>query len=354
MPKRGCRSLVASEEGDWRRVLSVQPEHPDADMLAAPEDGQLLVDVISAGLAFPDVLTVEGKHIMSKAPPFVPANEVCGRVTAVGPECEESGFAVGDLVCGVAVTGSMAERAIMLAEQTYRVPAGVDPNVAAGLEVNYGTTWHGLVDLAQIQSGETLLVLGASGGVGMAAIDIGKARGARVVACASTAAKLAACKAAGADVLVNYASDGGGDFKAALKEHGVYGEVDVVYDPVGGKFSEVSFRAMGWGGRFLVVGFASGGATPKDAIPRLPLNLALLNERQVMGVFWGSWKARDGNEVNRRSMETMFGMIASGKLKPVVSKVYPLLDYAKAFDDMMSRRVVGKVCIEMGAGGSRL
>ena len=333
-------AVVATKIGPWRESLKLLPS-PE---VASPGSGLLKIRVLSAGLAFPDVLTVEGKHIMQREAPFVPANECAGEIIEIGSDCEEFGFSVGDIVFGTALDGALQQHTILSAEHAYRLPPGVSVDVAAGFELNYGTTWHGLKDIAQLQRGEKLLVLGASGGVGMAAIDIGVSAGAEVIACASSPAKLEACAAAGATILINYTE---GDFKAALKEAGVYGAVDVVYDPVGGQVSEVAMRAMGWGGRFIVIGFAAGGATPKTAIPSFPINLALLNERKIMGCFWGAWKARDGNQGNRENMNEMLRLVASGELKPLISKSYGLHNFADAFDDMMSRRVVGKITIRV-------
>ena len=336
-------AVVASEIGAWREVLSVAPPPSPCP---APGEGELQVRVLSCGLAFPDVLTVEGKHIQKKAAPFVPASEVCGIISAVGAGVTSAfGFREGDCVFGTTNSGGLRQHTILPAMGAYKLPDGVGVDVGAGFELNYGTTFHGLVDLGRLRAGETLLVLGASGGVGMAAIDIGVALGAEVVACASTAAKLAACEKAGAATLVNYAE---GDFKQALKDVGVYGSVDVVFDPVGGKFSETAMRSLGWGGRHVVVGFAAGGANPKSAIPRFPLNLALLNEREILGCFWGAWKFRDGNETNRKNIDRCLEMVRSGKMNPVVSHTYALADYASAFDAMMSRRVIGKITIKVG------
>lgn len=345
-----CRCVVAREIGTYGKVLELRGSHPSADVLSEPADDEVLkVRVIAAGLAFPDMLIVEGKHITKASAPFVPTNDICGEVVEVGSEGRSLGFRVGDIVFGVATTGGLSEYALMFMENAYHVPRGVSPHIAAGFEVNYGTTWHGLVDLAGLRKGETLLILGASGGVGMAAIDIGKALGARVVACASTPAKLEICRRAGADVLIDYSSD---DFKRALKNaDDVYGSVDVVYDPVGGRFSEPAMRAMTWGGRFVVVGFASGGMTPKSAIPSMPLNLALLNERKILGVFWGAWKMRTGNEGNRKNMMKMMEMVRSGTLKPRVTKLYDLQNFMEAFDDMAKRRVTGKICVRVGREG---
>ena len=338
------KAVVANAIGPYAEVLSLQTV-PELELA----EGTALVRVLSAGLAFPDVLVVEGKHMMRRDPPFTPGQEVCGQVVAIGEGV--TSLAVGQHVFGPCLTGGLAEFALVSADDCFKAPSGMDPHVAAGFELNYGTSWHGLVDLAALRRDETLLVLGASGGVGMAAIDLGVALGAEVIACASTAAKLAACERAGATTLINYTE---GNFKQALKDAGVYGGVDVVYDPVGGKFSEPAMRSLGWGGRHVVIGFAAGGATPKAAIPALPLNLALLNEREILGCFWGAWKMRDGNVTNRQNINTMLEMVASGKMRPLVSRVYQLRDYASAFDAMMSRRVVGKITIRVSPEPSRL
>eukprot|EP00041_Stephanoeca_diplocostata_P018401 m.385035 g.385035 ORF g.385035 m.385035 type:complete len:185 (+) comp21001_c0_seq22:1027-1581(+) len=181
----------------------------------------------------------------------------------------------------------------------------------------------------------------------MAAVDIGKALGATVVACCSSDDKLQIARKQGADILINYSD---GDFKTNLKQADVYGNIDVVYDPVGGDAAEVALRAMGWGGRFVVCGFASGGADPKSAIPRIPLNLALLNERQILGLFWGAWKHRTGNVPNKKNIETMLGLIKAGKLRPTITKLYPLEDAVQALDDMMQRKVTGKICVSISHG----
>ena len=463
------KAVVASKIGPYADVLSLC-NVPKPELLP----GTALVRVLSAGLAFPDVLVVEGKHMMRKEPPFTPGQEICGQVVAVGEGVTT--VAVGQQVFGPCVSGGLAEFALVDADECFSAPRAMDPHTAAGFELNYGTSWHGLVDLAGLRAGETLLVLGASGGIGLSAIAIGVARGARVVAAASSDARLDACRQAGAHVALSYAG-GGKALKAALAEAAVYGEVDVVLDPVGGELSEVApppaalcnrgchpmqqrlrphacmracsrcprwlnpnpnpepnpnprsqvaFRALGWGGRFLVVGFASGGAAPKAAIPRLPLNLALLNERrvprhvaspacrlgggaavhcpgllgltpqglgcaahsgraaaplraeyrrlpcgrgarpkspmpmprrmmshQVLGVFWGAWKARE-RDANRANIEAMLGLISRGELRPPRGRVYRLHEWRTAFDDLMQRRAVGKVCIDLGTVEARL
>jgi len=307
-----------------------------------PQKGTAIVRVLSCGLAFPDILTVLGKHIMRRKAPFVPGQEICGEVTAIGEGVRR--LKVGDLVFGSALKGGCSEEAEVHEDVVYTLPAGVDPHVAAGFELNYGTTYHGLVDIGGLKAGETLLVLGASGGVGAAAIDLGKALGATVIACASTAEKLDFCRAAGADHVINYEQD---DLRAELKKLKKDGAIDMVYDPVGGKWAEPAFRSMGWGGRFLVIGFAAGGEVPKDAIPNLPLNLALLNERKVLGVLWGGWKTKDGNKGNAANIATMMQLVKDGKLKPIVSGVYSLESgFQEACDVIMNRKAMGKICVQ--------
>lgn len=271
------RAAMVDRIGPYNEVVRVVSNavRPVAD------DGELLVQVLACGLAFPDVLVIEGKHMMKRAPPFSPAGEVCGTIVEIGDGVE--GFAVGDKVFGAAISGGLAELTRIPSHTCYKLPEGVDPILAAGFELNYGTSWHGIVDIARLQAGETMLVLGASGGVGMAAIDIGRSIGANVVACASTEAKLQACIEQGADETINYSDDDGTTFKEKLKAAGIYGDIDVVFDPVGGTLSEPAMRGLGWGGRHLVIGFAAGGDTPTDAIPKLPINLALLNERAIQG-----------------------------------------------------------------------
>ena len=253
---------------------------------------------------------------------------------------------VGQRVFGTALSGGLAELALVEAEDVYVLPERMDPSIAAGFELNYGTSFHGLVDLASLREGETLLVLGAAGRVGLSAVAIGRALGARVVACASAPERRDACEAAGAELVLD-SSCGAAGLRDALASADLRGNVDVVFDVVGGELSEVAMRALGWGGRFLVVGFASGGATPKAAIPSVPLNLALLNERRVLGVFWGAWKSRDaeGRAANRANVQEMLRMISEGKLKPPPSRVYPFEKFRDAFDDMAKRRAIGKLVV---------
>ncbi|KAK3239552.1 hypothetical protein CYMTET_50530 [Cymbomonas tetramitiformis] len=311
-------------------------------------EDEIAVSVLSCGIAFPDVLKVAGKYQVLSEPPFIPGSEICGIVTRVGEAVRN--IQVGEKVFGILPSGGLAEEAVLSAGDVYKVPPGVDVNVAAGFELNYGTTFHGLKDIAQLQAGETLLVLGASGGVGLAAIDIGKALGATVIACASSGDKLEACRQAGADVCINYVEE---DLRKSLKRVAPMG-INVVYDPVGGKWSEPAIRSLAFGGRFVVVGFASGGDTPKDAIPKIPLNLALLGEKKILGCFWGEWRVRDQNKGNAKNIQNMLRMVQSGQLKPFVSKVYPFHSFREAFEDLTKRRVIGKICVAVASPKSKL
>jgi len=312
----------------------------DVPALGKPSPGELVVRIASAGLCFPDILVVLGKHVFSMEPPFTPCNEFCGTVTVVGEGCQ---LKPGDVVFGrsATVNGTLRDEVNVHESVVYPAPAGIDPHILAGLETNYGTTIHALRDVAKLQPGERLCVLGASGATGIAAIELGKAMGATVVACASSPEKLAACKAVGADVLIDYSEPG---FKGRLKKD-AGGPLDVVYDPVGGEYSEVAMRALGFGGRFLVIGFASGGTQPDRAIPRFPINLALLNERQIQGVLWGTWKFKNP-DANRRNINDLVAMLLTGKLRPKTPKVYPLERFKEAMDLMMNRQAIGKICID--------
>ena len=315
---------------DWGPVDSLALQDlPDL----VPGSGQVVVDVRSAGVNFPDVLTVQGKYQIRPPLPFTPGNEFAGVVRAVGADV--TAFAPGDRVIGFTRTGAFAEQALAPAEALMPMPPEMDFDTAAAITLTYGTSWHGLVDRGQLRAGETLLVLGAAGGVGLAAIEIGKAMGARVIAAASSDDKLAVCREHGADVLINYAAS---DLREAIKAATGGKGPDVIYDPVGGPYSEPALRSIAWRGRHLVVGFAAG------EIPKLPWNLMLLKGASVVGVFWGDLVRREPQE-NLAAMRTMLGWMAEGKLKPLVSKRYALADTAQALNDMAERKVTGKVVI---------
>ena len=298
-----------------------------------PGPGEVAVDVRAAGVNFPDVLTVQGKYQVKPPLPFTPGNEFAGEVRAVGEGVR--GFKVGDRVIGFTQTGAFAEQAIAPAAVLMPMPPGMDFDTAAAITLTYGTSHHAVVDRGQLQAGETMLVLGAAGGVGLAAIEIGKALGARVIAAASSPEKLEVCRQHGADVLIDYTKE---DLREALKAATGGKGPDVIYDPVGGPYSEPALRSIAYRGRHLVVGFAAGD------IPKLPWNLMLLKSASVVGVFWGDFARREPQK-NGAAMREMLGWMAEGKLKPLVSKRYALGETAQALNDMAERKVTGKVVI---------
>ncbi|MGF6180774.1 NADPH2:quinone reductase [Massilia sp. UYP32] len=295
--------------------------------------GDVVVDVKAAGVNFPDVLTVQGKYQVRPPLPFTPGNEFAGVVRAVGADVR--GFVPGQRVIGFTRTGAFAEQAVAPGSAFLPMPDDMDFDVAAAITLTYGTSYHAVADRAALQPGETMLVLGAAGGVGLAAIEIGKALGARVIAAASSDEKLAACKVHGADVLINYET---ADLREALRAATDGRGPDVIYDPVGGKYSEPALRSIAWRGRHLAVGFAAG------EIPRLPWNLMLLKGASVVGVFWGDFTRKE-QDAHLAAMERITGWIAQGKLRPLVSRRYALADTAQALNDMAARKVIGKVII---------
>ena len=298
-----------------------------------PEAGEVVVDVRAAGVNFPDVLTVQGKYQYRPELPFTPGNEFAGTVRAVGEGV--SHFKAGDKVIGFARSGAFAEQVRAPADVLMPMPPDMDFDIAAAITLTYGTSHHAVVDRAQLKAGETMLVLGAAGGVGLAAIEIGKALGARVIAAASSAEKLEVCRAHGADVLIDYSKE---DLREALKAATGGKGPDVIYDPVGGPYTEPALRSIAWRGRHLVIGFAAG------EIPKLPWNLMLLKGASVVGVFWGEFARREP-EANVAAMREMLGWMAEGKLKPLVSQRYALAETAQALNDMADRKVTGKVVI---------
>jgi NADPH2:quinone reductase len=299
----------------------------------SPGPGEVAVDVRAAGVNFPDVLTVQGKYQVKPPLPFTPGNEFAGVVRAVGEGVGK--LAVGDRVIGFTQTGAFAQQVIAPAAVLMPMPPGMDFDIAAAITLTYGTSHHAVVDRGQLQAGETMLVLGAAGGVGLAAIEIGKALGARVIAAASNAEKLEVCRQHGADVLIDYTKE---DLREALKAATGGRGPDVIYDPVGGPYSEPALRSIAYRGRHLVIGFAAGD------IPKLPWNLMLLKSASVVGVFWGDFARREPQK-NLAAMREMLGWMAEGKLKPLVSKRYQLAETAQALNDMAERKVTGKVVI---------
>ncbi len=302
-------------------------------VLPDPKPGEIRIRVRAAGVNFPDVLIIQKKYQLQPALPFSPGAEIAGEVISVGEGV--SHLKSGDRVVSFCGIGGFAEEVIAPAAVTFPMPPGISFELAAVFSLAYGTSWHAVRDRAALQAGETMLVLGAAGGVGLAAVEIGKALGARVVACASTDEKLEVCRQHGADALINYQS---GDLREAIKRECGRNGPDVIYDPVGGKFAEPCFRSIAWRGRYLVVGFADG------EIPSLPLNLALLKGASLVGVFWGEFAKREPAN-NQKGLAEMFGWIRKGKLKPLVSRTYRLEEAPQALMDMAARKVVGKVVV---------
>jgi NADPH2:quinone reductase len=300
-----------------------------------PKKNEILIDVHAAAVNFPDTLIIEGKYQFKPPFPFSPGGEAAGVVAAVGEKV--SHLKPGDRVMALTGWGSFAEQVAVPAYNVMPIPKGIDFNSAAAFGMTYGTSMHALKQRANLQPGETLLVLGASGGVGLAAVEIGKAMGARVIAAASSAEKLEVAKAAGADALINYSEE---SLKDRVKELTGGQGADVIYDPVGGDLFDAAVRAINWNGRLLVVGFASG------RIPELPVNLALLKGASVVGVFWGSFAQRQPQD-NMANFQQLFAWYAEGKLKPLVSQTFPLERAADAINALANRTAVGKVVVEV-------
>ena len=299
----------------------------------APGPGEAVIAVKAASVNFPDVLIIENKYQVKPPLPFSPGSELAGIVKTVGDGV--TAFAAGDRVMAITGYGAFAEEVKTEARRMLAIPPGMDFATAAAFGLTYATSEHALVDRGALKPGETLLVLGAAGGVGLAAIEIGKILGARVIACASSDDKLAVCREHGADETINYATE---DLRERIKTltggHGA----DVVYDPVGGSYTELALRSIAWRGRLLVVGFAAGD------IPKIPLNLTLLKGCSIVGVFWGDWARREPTHF-AEAMARLARWYAEGKLKPHISATFPLERAAEALILMASRKVTGKVVL---------
>jgi len=301
-----------------------------------PQAGEVLLDVGAASVNYPDVLIIQKKYQVQPELPFTPGTEVAGRVRALGDGV--TGVQVGDRVIAFLGLGGFAEQALAKADGLIPIPAGIDDDVAAAFTMAYGTSHHAVVDRGQLKAGETMLVLGAAGGVGLAAVEIGKAVGARVIAAASSAEKLAVCRAHGADATIDYARE---DLREAIKAATGGKGPDVIYDPVGGSYADTAFRSIAWRGRYLVVGFANG------EIPRLPFNLALLKGASIVGVFWGGL-LRHEPQANAAAMRELIGWMREGKLKPLISARYSLVQVPDALKALASRSATGKLVIVPG------
>lgn len=298
-----------------------------------PDAGEIRIEVRAAGVNFPEVLLSYGKYQFKPEPPFIPGGEAAGVVTEVGEGV--TSLKAGDRVAATMVNGAFAETVVVPEAAAVKLPDDISWEVGAATLLTYGTTWHALVDRAQLKPKETLLVLGAAGGVGVSAIQLGKALGARVIAAASSPKKLAFCKLQGADELIDYSTE---DLKERVKELTNGDGANVIYDPVGGRFSEPALRAIAWEGRFLVVGFAAGD------IPKVPLNLLLLKGCQMLGVFWGSFAIREPLK-NRANLERVLAWVSEGRLVPQVDAVLPFAQAQEALERLEKRTVQGKLVL---------
>jgi NADPH2:quinone reductase len=302
-----------------------------------PAQGQVRIATEACGVNFPDTLIIENKYQFKPDLPFAPGGEVTGIVDAVGDGVSQD--LMGQPVMCMTLSGGFAEQTLCKAEDLIARPSFMPSTVAAGFTMTYGTSMHALKQRAQLQAGETLLVLGAGGGVGLAAVEIAKQMNATVIAAASSAEKLNAAKDAGADHLIDYSQQ---DLRSALKDIVGKRGVDVVYDPVGGDMFEAALRSTAWGGRVLVVGFASGD------IPKVPVNLALLKGCSIVGVFWGAFRLNYTEEDNENFKE-LFAWYDQGKLKPFTSKTYTLNDAHLALNNLKNRKAIGKLIIQISS-----
>ena len=330
-------NLTMDKDTPMRALLCKEhcmPEDLVVEDVPVPEPGpgKIRIKVAAAGVNFPDFLIIQDKYQFKPDLPFSPGGEMAGEVSAIGEGV--TGFKVGQKVMGSHTYGGFAEEAIVDADKAIPLPDDADMKVAAAIGLVYGTSYHALFDRGQMTADDTLLVLGAAGGVGLAAVELAKAAGATVIAAASTDEKLQVCKDHGADLLLNY---GDGDFRAKLKEICPDGP-DIIYDPVGSEMTEQAFRSIGWRGRHLIIGFAAGD------IPKIPMNLPLLKQASLVGVFWGASVMRDPKG-HAKNVYELFSMYSDGKIKPQITARYPLERAAEALIAMDERKVTGKVVV---------
>jgi NADPH2:quinone reductase len=323
------RALLCREFGPLES-LQVEDVPPPV-----PGPGQVLIDVAAASVNYPDALLVQGKYQARPPLPFIPGAELAGTVAAVGDGVEQS--RVGTPVLAVSGRGAFAEQVAVKADSAITLDRQIDTITAAALPMTYGTAYHALLDRAQLKPGETLLVLGAGGGVGLAAVELGKILGATVIAAASSQEKLDAAASRGADHLINYSTQ---DLRGRLKEIAGERGIDVVCDPVGGPHSEPALRSTGWRGRYLVIGFAAGD------IPRIPLNLTLLKGSAIVGVFWGEFMRREPERA-ATELAQLLAWLGERRVQPLVSARYPLESASAALAAVYERKVVGKLLITL-------
>lgn len=321
------RALLCRELGsrDGLRIESIREPTPAAD--------EAIIEVRAAGLNFFDTLIVAGRYQFKPELPFSPGAEIAGRVVETGEAL--SHITPGDRVMAFIGWGGLREKVAVKAQSIIALPQGVSDEAAAALQVTYGTAYHALHDRGDLKEGESLVVLGAAGGTGQAAVELGKILGARVIAAASNREKLEFCRAIGADEVINSGSE---DVKERIRELTGGRGADVIFDPVGGALTEAAFRAIGWGGRHLIVGFAAGD------IPRLPLNLPLLKSASLVGIFWGEHARRDPDR-HRSDMAYLLGLLQAKRINPHIYRIYTLEDAKQALNDISDRRIKGKAVI---------
>jgi NADPH2:quinone reductase len=324
------KAVLCTRYGPPEQLTLAEVEPP------TPGKRQALIAVKAAGVNFPDTLIIQGKYQLQPPLPFSPGSEVAGVVSAVGADVDPQ--LVGARVMAFTGFGAFAEQIICDANAVIPIPDDVEFTTAAAFGLTYATSYYALKDRAQLQSGETALVLGAGGGVGLAAVELAHTMGARVIAAASSDEKLASCRRYGADETINYTTE---DLKERVKALTASKGADVVYDPVGGQYAEPALRGVAWNGRYLVVGFAAGD------IPRIPLNLPLLKGCAIIGVFWGSFVAR-APERNQANVRELLAWLAAGKIRPLISATYPLAEAATALTALLERRVTGKLVLVTG------
>jgi NADPH2:quinone reductase len=328
------RALVCNEYGPPESLRIEHRADPE------PAAGEVLVKIKAAGINFPDVLSIAGNYQVKTPLPFVPGNEAAGLVESIGEGVTR--FQAGDRVIITPPGGGFAEKSAVSESLCLPLPQGLSYEQGAGFTITYATTYHAFCQSTELKTGETLLVLGAAGGVGIAAVELGRAMGATVIAAASSDEKLAFAKQAGADQLINYSDI---SLKETVKSLTGGKGVDVVYDPVGGELAEQAYRALAWHGRYLVIGFASG------EIPKFSINISLLKEASIIGVWWGTWASRNPADA-MQNMRALTDLVKQGKLNPRVTERYQLDDYLDAFSSITKRRARGKVILTMGNGSS--
>ncbi|AMX02928.1 NADPH:quinone oxidoreductase family protein [Microbulbifer thermotolerans] len=324
------RALICREYGTAEQLVIGDQALPPL------KNDEVRIDVRAAGINFPDTLIIAGKYQIKPPLPFIPGGECAGVVSAVGDAV--TSFKVGDRVIAMPGLSAFAEQVQVKSHLLVPMPDKLSFEQAAGFCITYATSYYALKQRAALEKGETLVVLGAAGGVGVTAIQLGKALGARVIACASSDDRLAFCREVGADDVINYSRE---NLKERIKALTDGQGADVILDPVGGDYTEQAYRSIAWSGRYLVIGFASGD------IPRLPLNLPLLKAGDIMGIFWGSWAQRDP-QANLRNFAELLQMVEDGSLNPLTTEVYPFEEYARAFASITERRARGKVILVIG------